>query len=106
MKPMDDIVPGSKVPAVVYAKDQPEYIPLPAWKGEDGTVVTRWHLSPWERFRVLFGGSIWLTLLTFNRPLQPVKLDATCPITVGVGEVCSICRRPVERGKWHEHACE
>lgn len=30
---------------VIYAKDQPEYIPLPAKKTEDGTVTTCWKLS-------------------------------------------------------------
>ena len=66
MTPMDQIIPGFDVPTVVYAKDQPEYLPLPAWRGEDGTVVTRWHLSFLERLKIAIGGSLWLTVLTFN----------------------------------------
>jgi len=66
-----------------YAKDQPEYLPLPCFKEDDGTVITRWRLSWWERLQVLVGGSIWLSVLTFNRPLQPVKLETTCPIDNG-----------------------
>lgn len=81
MTPISPAIPG--MPEVVYAKDQPEYLPLPAYRTGDGTVVTRWRLSWSERIRVLLGGSVWLTILTFNNPLQPVKLDAQCPIEEG-----------------------
>lgn len=80
MKPMTRIVPGFNLPVTEFAKNQPEYITLPAWRGEDGMVVTRWSLSWTERLRILFGGSLWLSVLTFNKPLQPVKLTAHCPI--------------------------
>jgi hypothetical protein len=33
-----------------------------------------------ERLRVLLTGDLWLTLLTFNRPLQTVKIETACPI--------------------------
>lgn len=58
---------------VVYAKDQPEYLPLPAFRNpsERGEVVCCWSLSFVERVRLLFTGRIWLELLSFNRPLQP-----------------------------------
>lgn len=83
MTPVEEIIPGFKLPdeeMVIYAKDQPEYISLPAWKGPDGKRVTRWKLTFRERIEVLLGGSIWLTILTFKSPLQPVKLETTCPI--------------------------
>jgi len=80
MTPISPVVPGFKVREVVYAKDQPEYIPLPAWRGEDGMIVTRWRLTWRERLRVLWSGNLWLTLLTFNQPLQPVMLNASCPL--------------------------
>lgn len=80
MEPMTPIVPGFNLPVTEYAKDQPEYITLPCWRGPDGTVVTRWRLSWKERFLVFLNGCLWLSILTFNRPLQPVKLDAHCPI--------------------------
>lgn len=57
---------------VVFAKDQPEYLPLPAFKSEEGEVVTCWKLSWRERFRVLFFGELWLSMLTFNKPLTPL----------------------------------
>lgn len=80
MTPVREIVPGFEIETVTYAANQPEYIALPAWRGDDGRVVTRWRLSWPERFRLFFTGNLWLSLLTFNRPLQPVKLDTTCPL--------------------------
>ena len=58
---------------VVYAKDQPEYQPLPAFKndGPQGEVITCWKLSFMERLRILFKGEIWLSLMSFNKPLTP-----------------------------------
>lgn len=69
----------SKVPEVVYAKDQPEYTPLPAVRTVQGEVITRWKLTFRERLVVLFSGNIWLNLLTFNNPLQPIKLSVIEP---------------------------
>ena len=58
---------------VVYAKDQPEYKPLPAYKFNtpEGEVVTCWKLSFRERIRILFTGKLWVCLMTFNKPLTP-----------------------------------
>lgn len=58
----------------VYAKDQPEYIPLPTYKTEDGIVTSCYALTWKERLQVLFGAKIWLSLMTFNLPLQPQRL--------------------------------
>ena len=54
-----------------YAKDQPEYLPLPVRKTEDGEVVSCWTLTWWERLHVLITGRLWYSVLTFNQPLQP-----------------------------------
>lgn len=59
---------------VVYAKDQPEYNPLPAHRDSDGTVTTCWELTPEELEEVYKTGKIWLSQMTFNRPLQPVNM--------------------------------
>ena len=68
MKPVE--FPGVNV---VFAKDQPEYMPLPAFRNESpqGEVITCWELSFKERLRILFKGEIWLSMLTFNKPLTP-----------------------------------
>jgi hypothetical protein len=69
---------------IIFAKDQPQYIALPALKFPDGLVVTRWSLSLRERLKVLCGGSVYLGLLTFNNPLQPIR------ISTSVEEVCGL----------------
>lgn len=58
---------------VVYAKDQPEYLPLPAHKVDSpqGEVISCWKLSFTERIRILFSGILWVSLLSFNKPLTP-----------------------------------
>ncbi len=82
MKPITPVVPGFDLPVTEFAKDQPEYITLPSFRtgDPDGRVVTRWRLTFRERLRILLTGDLWLSLLTFNHPLQPVKLDTECPI--------------------------
>jgi hypothetical protein len=55
----------------VFAKDQPEYLPLPVHKTPEGEVISCWQLTGWERVKVFFRGRIWWSVLTFNKPLQP-----------------------------------
>ena len=57
----------------VYAKDQPEYLPLPVLKieGSEGHVISCWKMTFKERMKVLFTGKIWLDLMSFNKPLTP-----------------------------------
>jgi hypothetical protein len=71
MMPIDPQIDGLQ--SVVYAKDQPEYIPLPTSRDNDGTVVTCWKFDWRERLRILFGTPLYLTVLTFNHALQPLR---------------------------------
>lgn len=66
---------------VVFAKDQPEYNPLPAHIAEDGHVTSCWKLSLRERIHILLSSKIYISILTFNKPLQPQKLSLENPIT-------------------------
>jgi len=73
---------------VVFAKGQPQYIPLPAHRfpnDEQGMIAFCWGLGFWERVWILFSGKIWHQVLTFNRPLQPQMLSAQKP-NFGDGE--------------------
>jgi len=84
MKPVVPVVPGfSKLPVTTFAKDQPQYLALPALCCDDGRVVTRWRLSFKERVRVLFSGDLWHSQSTFNRPLQPIRMSTTPPGVTG-----------------------
>ena len=58
---------------VVYAKDQPEYVPLPAYRSPDGLVHTCWLFSIRERIKILYTGKLYWAQMTFNQPLQPVR---------------------------------
>lgn len=66
---------------VVFAANQPEYEPLPAEYrgGKSGEILTCWELSPDELKRVQETGKIWLAVLTFGQPLQPVCLSVEKP---------------------------
>jgi hypothetical protein len=87
MQPVSPVLPVSPIlpdiclfgdKEVVIAKDQPQYIPLPAVVA-DPYVFTRWRLSWRERLRILFSGDLWLILMTFGKPLQPVRLETQSP---------------------------
>jgi len=79
MKPVSPVLPGCpNIPEVVFAKDQPEYVPLPAVIMDKATgipVMTRWRLTDDERRWIAAGGEIVLTQMTFGRSLQPVHLQ-------------------------------
>lgn len=66
---------------VIFAENQPQYTPLPAFRNnnQNGEVVTCWELSLKERLQILLRGEIWLNMLTFNKPLTPVSLTTTKP---------------------------
>ena len=57
----------------IYAKNQPEYYPLPGHKVDEpeGRFIFCMGLSFIERIRILFNGCIWCSLFTFNKPLTP-----------------------------------
>lgn len=60
---------------VIYAADQPEYIPLPVLKSDNGVLLSRWRLTSEERAAIAGGADILLSSWTFNRPLQPVRVE-------------------------------
>jgi len=64
---------------VTYAENQPEYLPLPAYKADDGRVTSCWGLSFFERLKCALAGRIYLQVLTFNKPLQPLKMSVSKP---------------------------
>lgn len=58
---------------VIFAEDQPEYLPLPAHRVDEaeGRVISCWKLTLWERIKLLFTGRLWVCLMSFNKPLTP-----------------------------------
>jgi hypothetical protein len=77
MTPIDPQIFGLELK--VYAKEQPEYVPLPARVDEYGTVITRWKLTWRERWKVFWSGELYITVMTFNKPLQPIRCSIERP---------------------------
>jgi hypothetical protein len=69
MKPTS--FPGQNV---IFGKDQPEYSPLPALRLPDGEVITCWELTDADLETIQSTKRIYLSQLTFNQSLQPIKL--------------------------------
>lgn len=87
MEPVETRLPETRGwTPLVYAKDQPEYLPLPVMRSVDGRVVSRWTLTDEEREAILAGADIFLTVHTFNVDIQhrfgllPVSLVVDCPM--------------------------
>jgi hypothetical protein len=59
--------------SIVFAKDQPQYIPLPALS-DGNKVLTKWKLSKEELEEIAITGEIYLKILTFGDKLQPIQL--------------------------------
>lgn len=76
MRPIE--FPGHNV---VIAKDQPQYLPLPALVTVDGQVTSCWAMTWRERLRAMFTGRVYVTNLTFRQPLQPQIVSLDPPAT-------------------------
>ena len=55
-----------------FAENQKPYMPLPAYKEDDGTITHCHKLNLYERIRILLTGRLWISVLTFNEPPQPI----------------------------------
>ena len=64
---------------ILFAKDQIEYLKLPAHKTEEGIVTSCWVFSFTERIKLLFTGRVYVRMLTFNKPLQPLVVTVHKP---------------------------
>lgn len=74
MEPMTPVLDANPLNfcEIVFAKDQPQYRPLPAIRTADGIVMTRWRLTWAERWLLFWRGSFYLQQMTFGDPLQPL----------------------------------
>ena len=67
---------------IVFGANQPEYQPLPAefvGKPKTGQINTCWELSADELKQIQETGKIWVSILTFGQPLQPVLVSVDKP---------------------------
>lgn len=83
MTPTTPVLPSQpQLTEITFAKNQPQYQPLPAIRLSDGTVITRWKLNWKERLMILLMGNLYLQQLTFNSRLQPQLPQVTEPEVV------------------------
>lgn len=72
------VAPRVGCPEVMLAEEQAEYLTCCVALVEyaDGTTgtMTRWRLDDAERAKLAAGEDLYLSLLTFGQPMQPVTL--------------------------------
>jgi hypothetical protein len=72
--PSDHILPIG-FNQIIYAKEQPEYLPLPSIRTLDGKVLTSWKPTEKELELLNSGSSVTIVLFTFGLPLQPILVE-------------------------------
>lgn len=81
MEPVKPNIEG--FPELRLGENQDEFSTLPATLAYDADgnfiIVTRWRLTEEERAAVAAGGDLYLTVLTFGQPFQPVLLGTAPP---------------------------
>lgn len=65
---------------VIWAKNQPPYLPLPAFTNDRET-ISCWRLTWRERLLVLWRGRFWLRQMNFGSALQPQAPSVETPFT-------------------------
>jgi hypothetical protein len=78
MEAVSPVLPTSSECEVVYAKDQPEYRPLPTFRTEV-SVLSRWKLTDAERRYIAEGGDLFVCMMNFGGPLLPILPIAADP---------------------------
>lgn len=60
---------------IIFAKNQPPYLPLPAYQDDvqGGRIFHCWQLNLREKIKLLFTGKLWIIVSTFKEPPQPIK---------------------------------
>jgi hypothetical protein len=77
----------------IFAKNQPAYLPLPAYRGEapEYEVISCWELSDEEIETIKKTKKIWVSLLTFGNFLQPQFLTVNKAEVIKIdGPECSV----------------
>jgi len=70
---------------VVFAENQEPYLPLPAYQNGN-SIVHCWQLSWSERIKVLLGNKLWIHVLTFKQPPQPIRPMLNNPFKMMKGD--------------------
>jgi len=70
----------------IYGEGQKEYLPLPAYKedNESGLVVTCWELNEEEIKELIEKKRLYVGMMTFNEPLQPLLVATSIEELLGI----------------------
>jgi hypothetical protein len=77
LQPADrPVIDGLEEHEIVLAKDQPQYRPLRVLRGHtaESIVMSRWTFTAEQRDAIARGADVFLSLMTFGQPVQPVTL--------------------------------
>lgn len=78
MQISDPKIPLNLLPAgsaaIVFGRDQPEYLPLPAVVTPLRQVITRWTPSREERLAILEGKDIFVSIWAYGH-INPMKVE-------------------------------
>ena len=81
---MRSVAPRVGFPETTLAENQLEYVPLTVahMTYEDGTrgILTRWKFTDEERAAIAAGADLYLGLLTFGQPMQPINIEVGRPV--------------------------
>ena len=75
------IAPRTGAPEVTIAEEQEDYAPLTvAVYGDNAELgprqlLSRWTFTPEERARIAAGEDLYVGLLTFGQPMQPISVQ-------------------------------
>ncbi len=78
MNTVSPVVPGLEQYEIILGgkeAGQEQYIGIAALRSPEGVVVTRWQFTDEDRAAIAAGADLHLSVLTFNHPFQPVKLE-------------------------------
>lgn len=78
------IFPELEGAEITFAKDQPEYRSLRTLT-DHATVLTRWTPTADQRQAIMDGADLYLELLTFGGPLQPIRITVGMTVEEGKG---------------------
>lgn len=71
---------------IIWAKNQPPYLPLPAYT-DDQQTISCWSLTWGERLKIFLAGILWLRQLNFGAALQPQAPSVETPFVQRVGDL-------------------
>jgi hypothetical protein len=79
MKPISPVIPGYENIEIIFAKNQAEYMPLPALRlhGDTTPILSRWRLDDEDRKRIAAGADILLTQHIFTDLFHPIQMEVS-----------------------------